>query len=152
MYRAFALKNVRAIAHPPQQLLRRMPLRMLNKFIRTSLLSLAALLVSSAVIAQRTSETVLKLSRAGFDYEQQQQYRLAIYEYDSAIKLDPKYPYPYSRIGAIYYTLKNYSLAIRYYSAAIKLDSNFDVYNFFNLGKPYRVLGKIEEVEHVKIG
>src|ERR1041384_2587896 len=112
---------------------------MQNKYSVSSFLLLALLVAVSSPLLAQPSQDVIKLSRTGFDYERSGQYRLALYEYDSAIKLDPKYPYPYIRIGAIYYILKNYSLAIRYYSAAIKLDSNFDVYNFFNLGKPYRV-------------
>jgi outer membrane protein OmpA-like peptidoglycan-associated protein len=113
-----------------------------NKFLRTFIVAIVALMACGAAVAQQPSEAVIKLSRTGFDYERNKEYRLALYEYDSAIKLAPKYPYPYGRIGAIYYSLKNYALAIRYYTTAIKLDSNFDVYNYFNLGTPYRILGK----------
>ncbi|MDP4200771.1 MAG: OmpA family protein [Bacteroidota bacterium] len=113
--------------------------------MRVSLAALAAifsLLASGLLLAQQPSSDVLKLARAGFDYEQQGEYRLAIFEYDTAIKLDPKYPYPYERIGAIYQRVKNYPLAISYYSRAIQLDSSFDVYNYFNLGPCYRILEK----------
>lgn len=115
-----------------------------NKVIRTYSFFIAALFLSvgAPVFAQQPTPEVLKLARAGFDYEKGEQFRLAIFEYDSAIKLAPKYPYPYIRIGAIYQRVKNYPLAITYYSRAIRLDSNFDVYNYFNLGPCYRILGK----------
>ena len=84
----------------------------------------------------------LKHARAGFDYEQKHEYQLALYEYDTSAKLDPKYPYPVERIGGMYQVLKNYKLAIAFYEHAIKLDSNFDVYNYYNLGLAYRIVEK----------
>ena len=95
-----------------------------------------------AVFAQ--SGDALKHARAGFDYEQKQEYKLALYEYDAALQTDPKYPYPLERIGGMYQVLKNYPLAISYYQRAIRLDSSFDVYNYYNLGLSYRIVDKYD--------
>ncbi len=98
------------------------------------------------VLATRTlfaqNSEALKHARAGFDYEQKNEFRYAIYEYDTAAKLDPKYPYPIERIAGMYQTLKNYPLAITNYERAIRLDSNFDVYNYYNLGLSFRIVEK----------
>jgi len=84
----------------------------------------------------------LKHARAGFDWEQKQEFQYALFEYQAALKTDSLYPYPIERIGGIYQVLKNYGLAISYYNKAVKLDSNFDVYNYFNLGLAYRIVEK----------
>lgn len=107
-----------------------------------ALAALVTLTASCGLRAQQPSADVLKFARAGFDYEQRGEFRLALFEYDTAIKLAPAYPYPYGRIGAIYQRLKNYPLAITYYNRAIKLDSNFDVYNYYNLGPCFRIMEK----------
>src|ERR1035437_5313793 len=104
--------------------------------------ALVTLTASGVLLAQQPSAEVLKFARAGFDYEQKGEFRLALFEFDTAIKLDPKYPYSYTRIGAIYQRIKNYPLAITYYERAIRLDSNFDVYNYFNLGPCFRIMEK----------
>ncbi|HET6512004.1 MAG TPA: OmpA family protein [Candidatus Kapabacteria bacterium] len=66
----------------------------------------------------------------------------ALYEYGEAIKLDSNYPYPWSRVAGMYQTLKNHKLAVQYYHRAIRIDSNFDAYNYYNLGTSLRVLQK----------
>src|SRR5690348_3984279 len=52
-------------------------------------------------------DAALKHARAGFDYEQQHEYQYALFEYDTAAKLDPTYPYPVERTGGMYQELKN---------------------------------------------
>lgn len=111
------------------------------RFAPGAICALVILCCAATPLLAQNSEA-LKHARNGYEYEQQQEYRLALFEYDTAIKLDPKYPYPYEHIGSMYQVLKNYRLAITYYSQAIKLDSNYDVYNYFNLGPCYRILGK----------
>ncbi len=102
------------------------------------------MLSEGSLLAQQISPKpeALKHARAGFDYEQKRQYQLALFEYDTASKLDPTYPYPVERTGGMYQVLKNYKLAIAFYQKAIKLDSNFDVYNYYNLGLAYRIVEK----------
>jgi outer membrane protein OmpA-like peptidoglycan-associated protein/Tol biopolymer transport system component len=105
-------------------------------------LLLTSVFFAPALFAQ--SGDALKHARAGFEYEQKQEYKLALYEYDAAIQIDPKYPYPLERIGGMYQALKNYPLAISFYQRAVKLDSNFDVYNYYNLGLSYRIVDKYD--------
>ena len=83
-------------------------------------------------------------ARAGFDFEQKKEYKFALYEYDTAAKLDTTYPYPVERIGGLYQELKNYPLAIASYEHAIRLDSMFDVYNYYNLGLSFRIVQKFD--------
>ncbi len=86
----------------------------------------------------------LEYSRAGFDFEQKKEYKYALFEYDTAAKLDPTYPYPVERIGGMYQLLKNYPKAIEAYEHAILLDSMFDVYNYYNLGLSFHVAQKYD--------
>lgn len=115
---------------------------------RHTSLSLAAILqaafcivLPNTLLAQKDPKA-LEHSRRGFDYEQQQLFEEALYEYSEAIKLDSNYPYPWSRVAGMYQTLKNHRLAVQYYHRAIKIDSNFDAYNYYNLGTSLRVLQK----------
>ena len=96
---------------------------------------------SSRAIAQINPEA-LKASRSGYELEQQNKFSEALFEYNRAIEVDPKYPYPAERIGAMYQKLRNYPKAIQFLRRAIALDSNFDDYNFFNLASCYRSLQK----------
>ena len=104
-------------------------------------LTAASLLAPAASLLAQSSEA-LEHARAGFDYERKKEYKFALFEYEAAVKLDPKYPYPLERIGGMYQILKNYPLAISYYQRAVRLDSNFDVYNYYNLGLSYRIVEK----------
>ncbi len=87
----------------------------------------------------------LAYSRAGFEFEQKKEYKYALFEYDTAAKLDPTYPYPVERIGGMYQVLKNYPKAIDAYEHAIRLDSMFDVYNYYNLGLSFHVVRKYRQ-------
>lgn len=98
----------------------------------------------AAAVHAQTNEEALKHSRAGYSYEQQNKFREALYEYDLAIKADAKYPYPVERIAAMYQTLRNYKTAVEYFHRAIKLDSNYDVYNYYNLGLSFRLLERYD--------
>ena len=89
-------------------------------------------------------DAALKHARAGFDYEQQHEYQYALFEYDTAAKLDPTYAYPVERTGGMYQELKNYPKAIEFYDRAIALDSTFDVYNYYNLGLCFHVVQKYD--------
>ncbi len=94
--------------------------------------------------AKVNHEASLAHARAGFEFEQKKQYKYALFEYDTAAKLDPTYPYPVERIGGMYQVLKNYPLAIASYGHAIQLDSTFDVYNYYNLGLSFHVVQKFD--------
>ncbi len=89
-------------------------------------------------------DDALKHARAGFDYEQQHQYQYALFEYDTASKLDPTYPYPVERTGGMYQELKNYPKAIDFYERAVRIDSSYDVYNYYNLGLCFHVVQKYD--------
>ena len=104
--------------------------------------ALAIFGIASPIFGQKPES--LKHAREGFNYEQKAQYKYAIFEYDTAIKLDPKYPYPVERIGGLYQVLKNYPLAISYYQRALRIDSNYDVYIYYNLGLCYRIVQKYD--------
>ncbi|HEX5316259.1 MAG TPA: tetratricopeptide repeat protein, partial [Candidatus Kapabacteria bacterium] len=86
----------------------------------------------------------LKHARAGFDWEQKGEYQYALFEYDTAAKLDPTYPYPVERTGGMYQELKNYPKAIDFYERTVRLDSTFDVYNYYNLGLCFHVVQKYD--------
>jgi outer membrane protein OmpA-like peptidoglycan-associated protein len=88
------------------------------------------------------NKDALKASRSGYEFEQEKKFAEALFEYNKAIAADPKYPYPVERIGAMYQHLHNYPLAINFLHRAIRLDSNFDDYNFYNLGTCYKALQK----------
>src|ERR1017187_4556182 len=98
--------------------------------------------ITSPIFGQKPES--LKHARAGFSYEQKAKYKYALFEYDSAMKLDPKFPYPVERIGGLYQLLKNYPLAISYYERALRTDSSYDVYIYYNLGLCYRIVQKFD--------
>lgn len=110
-------------------------------FFAALLLAAITTCTADTVWAQKKPEA-LEHSRKGYEYEQKGQLEEALYEYNLAIKADSTYPYPWSRIAAMYQTLRNHKVAIDNYHRAIKLDSNFDVYNYFNLGTSLRILMK----------
>jgi outer membrane protein OmpA-like peptidoglycan-associated protein len=101
----------------------------------------AVLFFALPLFAQPNAEA-LKHARAGFDFESKKQYQYALFEYDTAMKLDRTYPYPVERIGGLYQLLKNYPLAVAFYERAIRMDSSFDVYNYYNLGLSFRIVEK----------
>jgi len=109
--------------------------------------AVALLLSVTPLAAQRGKvDHVASLAhaRAGFEFEQKKQYKYAIFEYDTAAKLDTTYPYPVERIGGMYQVLKNYPQAIAAYEHAIRLDSAFDVYSYYNLGLSFHVVQKYD--------
>jgi outer membrane protein OmpA-like peptidoglycan-associated protein len=97
---------------------------------------------TTPLFAQRPE--ALKHARAGFEYEQKSEYQYALFEYDTAAKLDPTYPYPVERTGGMYQVLKNYPKAIDFYERAVHIDSAFDVYNYYNLGLCFHVVQKYD--------
>ncbi len=107
----------------------------------------ALFLSANPLIAQRAKvdhDAALAHARAGFEFEQKKEYKYALYEYDTAAKLDTTYPYPVERIGGMYQVLKNYPLAISAYERSIKLDSAFDDYAYYNLGLSFHVVQKYD--------
>ena len=100
------------------------------------------LFAATPLFAQRPE--ALKHARAGFEWEQKQEYQYALFEYDTAAKLDPTYPYPVERMGGMYQELKNYPKAIDFYERTVHLDSTFDVYNYYNLGLCFHVVQKYD--------
>jgi outer membrane protein OmpA-like peptidoglycan-associated protein len=103
---------------------------------------LLVLSFASSLFAQKPE--ALQHSRRAYELEQSGQKAEALFEYNAAIRIDPTYPYPYTRIGGMYQALRNYPQALNYYHLAVKLDSSFEVYNFFNMGLAYRILQKYD--------
>ncbi|HLF76873.1 MAG TPA: protein kinase [Dehalococcoidia bacterium] len=77
----------------------------------------------------------------GARYYDQKQYDLALADYESALKLDPKNARAYSGIGRVLHAQKNEDLALENYNKAIALDpSNASFYT--GRGNVHRALGK----------
>ena len=102
------------------------------------------LCISLHSVYAQSNKDALKASRAGYDYEQENKFSEALFEYNKAIAADPKYPYPVERIGAMYQRLHNYPRAIQFLHRAITLDSNFDDYNLYNIATCYKALQKYD--------
>ncbi|HEY3874507.1 MAG TPA: OmpA family protein [Candidatus Kapabacteria bacterium] len=110
-----------------------------------ALCAIVAFLLTQPVHAQHVDHAAsLKHARAGFEFEQEKEYQYALFEYDTAAKLDPTYPYPVERIGGMYQELKNYPRAIEAYERTINMDSTFDVYAYYNLGLSFRIVSKFD--------
>ena len=119
---------------------------------RSRLLGAFAFLYFTAPVAAQPAKVdhaaSLEYSRIGFEFEQKKEYKYALFEYDTAAKLDPTYAYPVERIGGMYQELKNYPKAIDAYEHAIQLDSMFDVYEYYNLGLSFHVVQKVDSAVH----
>ncbi len=100
-------------------------------------------IITSSLSAQ-TKKDALDASKLGYEFEQQNKMSEALFEYNKAIALDPRYPYPLERIGGMYQKLRNYPRAIQMLSRALQLDSNFDDYIYYNLGISYKALHKFD--------
>ncbi|MEI8134927.1 MAG: OmpA family protein [bacterium] len=99
---------------------------------------LVFLVTTFGISFAQPSKDALKAARAGYEFEQENKFAEALFEYNKAIAADSKYPYPLERIGAMYQRLRNYPQAIGFLRRAIKLDSNFDDYNYYNLAVCYK--------------
>ena len=116
----------------------------MNRFSRLCIATGVLLCSFSYPLFAQTNKEALNASRAGYEFEQENKFSEAIFEYNKAIAADPKYPYPVERIGAMYQHLHNYPRAIQFLQRAVKLDSNFDDYNLFNLATCYKALQKTD--------
>ncbi|MEP7235146.1 MAG: OmpA family protein [Ignavibacteriota bacterium] len=116
----------------------------MDRLVKYCLATIALLCAFSAPLLGQTNKEALAASRSGYEFEQQNKFSEAIFEYNKAIAADPKYPYPVERIGAMYQHLHNYPRAIQFLRRAIALDSNFDDYNLYNLGTCYQAMQKTD--------
>ncbi len=117
------------------------------RFFARYFCAIALFLSASPLVAQPAKvnhAASLAYARAGFEFEQKKEYKYALFEYDTAAKLDTTYPYPIERIGGLYQALKNYPKAIEAYDHAIRLDSTFDLYEYYNLGLSFHVVQKFD--------
>jgi len=79
----------------------------------------------------------------GNELFKQNQYDLAIANYNKAISLDPSYKFAYYNRGVVYGAKNEYDLAIQSYTKTISLDPNYtSAYN--NRGNAYREIAKYE--------
>jgi len=77
-------------------------------------------------------------------YFKTKNYRKAIEEYNTAIKMDPKYPQAYFNLGLLYKTINDLDKAVYYYQKAIELaPETAEYYN--NLGIVYMLKDEYDE-------
>jgi len=72
----------------------------------------------------------------GNDYYDDEEYELAMDNYNRAISIDPDYPYAYSLRGDVYNDLKNYDYAIADYTRAIQIDPEY-IFAYLSRGHIY---------------
>jgi tetratricopeptide (TPR) repeat protein len=75
-------------------------------------------------------------NKIGIAFHQMMQLDLAKRSYESAIKMDSKFPQAVNNLGTIYYSERRYSKALKYYRKALKLDPE-SASIWVNLGSDY---------------
>ena len=75
-------------------------------------------------------------NKIGIAFHQLLQLELAKRSYQTAMKLDPKFPQPINNLGTVYYSQRNYGKAMKYYRKALRLDDN-SASVWVNLGSAY---------------
>ena len=77
----------------------------------------------------------------GFSYDDLGEYRLAIKDFDEALRLDPNYAYAYNNRGVAYDNLGEHRRAIQDYDQALRFDPGYAIaYN--SRGNAYELLGE----------
>jgi len=85
---------------------------------------------------QGAPNSAVLANKIGIGFHQMTQLRLAMKNYERAIKLDSKYPEPVNNLGTIYYAQKDFNRAIKCYKRALRRDpQSASVYS--NLGAAY---------------
>ena len=100
--------------------------------------------IAASTLFAQGKKDALDASKRGYELEQQGKLSEALFEYNKAIGIDPKYPYPVERIGGMYQKLRNYPRAIQMMQRVLLLDSNFDDFVYFNLATCYKSLHKLD--------
>jgi tetratricopeptide (TPR) repeat protein len=75
-------------------------------------------------------------NKIGIAFHQLMQIPQAKKSYETAMKMDPKFPQPINNLGTIYYGEHNYGKALKCYRKALKLDPNSPSI-YVNLGSAY---------------
>ena len=79
----------------------------------------------------------------GFAHSKNDEFDLAIEDYNKTIELDPKYAQAYNNRGLAYYNKNKLDLAIKDYNKAIKLNPKY-AYAYINRGNAYRKKGELD--------
>lgn len=84
------------------------------------------------------------VNKIGIAFHQMLQLRTARKQYETALKINPKYPEALNNLGTIYYAEKSYRRAINYYKKALEVaPKSASVHS--NLGTAYFARKKYEE-------
>ena len=79
----------------------------------------------------------------GFAHSKNDEFDLAIEDYNKTIELDPKYAQAYNNRGLAYYNKNKLDLAIKDYNKAIKLNPKY-ANAYINRGNAYRKKGELD--------
>jgi tetratricopeptide (TPR) repeat protein len=83
----------------------------------------------------------------GILYAANDQYLLAIKDYESAMKLYPSFGAIYVNRGNLFFLGQSYDNAILEYTKALSMELNQDYVAYLNRGMAYEKLGKLNEAE-----
>jgi tetratricopeptide (TPR) repeat protein len=79
----------------------------------------------------------------GMFYQENEEYNKAIIEYDSILRIDPKYKQAHYNLGYIHLVyLKVYNQAVKHFTAAIECDAKY-AEAYYNRGYSYELMGDI---------
>jgi tetratricopeptide (TPR) repeat protein len=91
----------------------------------------------------KTPNLPIALVNRGSAYNNVGQWDMAIADYSTAIKINPKNILPYINRGVVFYNIKEMDKAITDFSKAIEIDPQYTA-AYYNLGNTYKSLGKWE--------
>ena len=98
----------------------------------------------AATAAQLAQNSAEDYKERGLAYYKQNQFDLAIGEFNEAIRLDPNNGVAYSFRGDAYYAQKQFDLAIRDYSEVIRLEPKHAVFFTSRRGDSYAALNEFD--------
>jgi tetratricopeptide (TPR) repeat protein len=83
----------------------------------------------------------------GMFYQETEEYDKAIIEYDSILRIDPKYKFAHYNLGYVNLVyLKKYSQAVKYFTDAITCDPKY-AEAYYNRGYSYELIGDIRNAK-----
>jgi tetratricopeptide (TPR) repeat protein len=106
--------------------------------------SLIVISILKTLLGYKYKKVIYAHNNRGYAYYEQEEYDQAITDYNSTLKLDPKYTLAYINRGLAYYEQGEYDQAIADYSSAIKLDPKF-TYAYDNRGLAYSRKGEYDQ-------
>ncbi|MFA4852356.1 MAG: tetratricopeptide repeat protein [Bacteroidales bacterium] len=83
----------------------------------------------------------------GMFYQETEEYDKAIIEYDSILRIDPKYKFAHYNLGYVHLVyLKVYSQSVKHFTNAITCDPKY-VEAYYNRGYSYELMGDIQNAK-----